>query len=77
MPNIEESMTELTNGVEIYWEKWEAVRMGNKKILIEADTTVKNTGSGAQAGSGTVSSDTRPSFLECESSMLDVLSWIE
>ena len=83
VPNVEESMNELTNAVETYWEKWEAMRMGNKKILMEADTTVKNTGSGVQAGTGTVSSDfirlnpvpdTRPGFLERESSMLDVLS---
>ena len=28
VPNVEESMNELTNAVELYWEKWEAMRMG-------------------------------------------------
>ena len=60
--------------------------MGNKKTLMEADTTVKTTRSGVQTGTGTVSSDfirfnpapdTRQGFLERESSMLDVLSWIK
>ena len=79
-------MDELNNAVETYWEKWEAIRMGNKKTLMEADTTVKTTVSGVQTATGTVSSDfirfnpapdTRPGFLERESAMLDVMSWME
>ena len=40
--------------------------------------TVNTTsGSVVSSGTGTVSSDTWPGFLERESSMLDVLNWIE
>ena len=51
---------------------------------MEAETTVKTTGSGVQTGTGTVSSDfirfnpapdTWPGFLKRESSMLNVLNW--
>ena len=55
VPNVEVSMDELNNAVETYWQKWEAVRMGNKKTLMEADSTVKITASGAQTSTGTVS----------------------
>ena len=57
VPNVEASMDELNNAVETYWQKWEAVRTGNKKILMEADMTVKTTVSGVQTTTGTVSSD--------------------
>ena len=45
-------MNERTNAVEVYWEKWEGIRMGSKKILMEADMTV-NTTSGSVVSSGT------------------------
>ena len=54
VPNIDESMTELTEACQLYWEKLEAVRMGNKKILMEVDSTTKNIGSGTQAGPGSI-----------------------
>ena len=57
VPDVEVSMDELNNAVEKYWEKWEAIRMGNKKTLMEADTTVKTTVSGVQTATGTVISD--------------------
>ena len=51
-------MNELTNAEEVYWEKWEGIRMGSKKILMEADMTVNTTsGSVVSSGTGTVSSD--------------------
>ena len=57
MPDIDGSMTELAEACQLYWEKWEAVRMSNKMILMEADSAIKNIGSSSQAGSGSVSSD--------------------
>ena len=87
VPDVEEAMKELTNAVETYWEKWESVRMGNKKTLMEADRTVNTTSVlVVSSGSVAVSSDfirfnpapdARPGFLERDSSMLDVLNWIE
>ena len=87
VPDVEEAMNELTNAVETYWEKWESVRMDNKKTLMEADRTVNTTSVPVvSSGSVAVSSDftrfnpapdTRPGFLERDSSMLDLLSWIE
>ena len=57
MPDIDKSMTELTEACQSYWEKWEAVRTGNKMILMEADSAIKNIGASSQAGSGSGSSD--------------------
>ena len=78
-------MTELSEACQVYWEKWETVRTGNKKILMEADFATKNIGAKSQAGSGSGPSDfirfnpapdTRPNFLERESQMLEVITWI-
>ena len=74
VPDIDKSMTELTEACQSYWEKWEAVRTGNKMILMEADSAIKNIGASSQAGSGSGSSDfirfnpapdTRPNLLIC------------
>ena len=50
VPDVHAAMTELTEACQSYWEKWEAVRTGNKMILMEADSVV-NTGANSQAGS--------------------------
>ena len=81
-------MSELTNTLEEYWQKWEIIRMENKKVLMDANMALRNTnpGLGASNGARTSSSDficfnpapdTHPGFLECESSMLDMLNWME
>ena len=86
VPDVDKAMTELNDAVEVYWEKWEMVRTSNKLILMEVDSAMKNIGASGQTGSSSGLSDfirfnpapdTRPSFLERESSMLEVLTWIE
>ena len=86
VPDVDKSMTELSEACQDYWEKWETVRTTNKMILMEADFTVKNIGTNSQVGSGSAPTefirfnpapDTRPSFLERESQMLEVITWIE
>ena len=71
----------------MYWDKYEAVRTTNKLILMEVDVAMKSVGTGVQTGPTSNSSsdfirfnpapDTRPGFLEQESSMLEALAWIE
>ena len=87
VPDVEESMNEFTNALEEYWQKWESVRMGYKKVQVDADTAINATsGSGASSETGTTSSDfirsnptpdARPGFLERESLLLDELNWNE
>ena len=57
VPDVNKAMTELTEAVEAYWEKWETVRTSNKMILMEADSAMKNIRASGQAGSGSGSSD--------------------
>ena len=52
VPDVDTSMTELSEACQVYWEKWETVRTGNKKILMEADSATKSIGASSQAGSG-------------------------
>ena len=40
VPDVDAAMTELTKACQSYWEKWEAVRTGNKMILMEADSVI-------------------------------------
>ena len=86
VPDVDKAMTELNDALEAYWEKWETVRTSNKLILMEVDSAMKNIRASGQTGSSSGLSefirfnpapDTRPSFLERESSMLEVLTWIE
>ena len=87
VPEVDKALAELSEALEMYWDKYEAVRTTNKLILMEVDVAMKSVGTGVQTGSTSSSSsdfirfnpapDTRPGFLERESSMLEALAWIE
>ena len=49
VPDVDKAMMELSDAVEVYWEKWELVRSNNKLLLMEADTALKNFGAGGQS----------------------------
>ena len=85
--DVDKALGELGEALEQYWSKYEAVRTTNKLILMEVEVTMRSVGTGAQAVSTSGSNsdfvqfnpapDTRPGFLERESSMLEALAWIE
>ena len=84
---VDKALGELSEALEQYWSKYEAVRTTNKLILMEVDVAMRSVGTGAQTVSTSGSNsdfvrfnpapDTRPGFLERESLMLEVLAWIE
>ena len=37
VPDVDKAMTELSEALEVYWEKWEMVRSSNKLILMEVE----------------------------------------
>ena len=83
VPEVDKAMAELSEALEMYWDKYEAVRTTNKLILMEVDVAMKSVGTGVQTGSTSSSSsdfirfNPAPGFLERESSMLEALAWIE
>ena len=87
VPKVDEALAKLSDALETYWVKYEAVRTNNKLILMEIDVAMKSAGTGVQTVSTSNSSsefirfnpapDTRPGFLERDVSMLEALAWIE
>ena len=84
--NVDKILADLGEALEQYWAKYEAVRAASKIILMEVEVTMRSrTGTQAVANPSQESefvrfnpaSDTRPSYLERESSMLETLAWID
>ena len=84
--NVGKILAELGEALEQYWSKYEAVRTKNKLTLMEVEVTMRSV-TGPQVVSTpspesdfvrfNPAADTRPVFLERESSMLETLAWIE
>ena len=85
--DVDKALGDLSEAMDQYWSKYEAVRSKDKLILMEVDVAMRSVGTGAQTVSTSGSNsdfvlfrpapDTRPGFLERESSMLEALAWIE
>ena len=86
VPDVNKTLAELGEALEQYWMKFEAVRTKNKITLMEVEVAMRSV-PGPQAVSTpraesdfvrfNPAADTRPAFLERESSMMETLGWIE
>ena len=86
VPELDKILADLGDALEQYWSKYEAVRASNKLILMEVEVTmrplagtqvVSNPNSESEFVRFNPATDTRPSYLERESSMLETLAWID
>ena len=89
VPELDKMLADLGDALEQYWSKYEAVRASNKLILMEVEVTmrplaqlagtqvVSNPNSESEFVRFNPATDTRPSYLERESSMLETLAWID
>ena len=86
VPELDKILADLGDALEQYWSKYEAVRATNKLILMEVEVTmrpltgtqvVSNPNSESEFVRFNPAADTRPSYLERESSMLETLAWID
>ena len=86
VPDVDKILADLGDALEQYWSKYEAVRTTNKLILMEVEVTMRSvTGTQVVPNPNPESefvrfnpaADTRPAYLERESSMLETLAWID
>ena len=86
VPEVDKILADLGDALEQYWSKYEAVRATNKLILMEVEVTMRsvtgtqvvpNPNSESEFVRFNPAADTRPAYLERESSMLETLAWID
>merc|ERR1712081_148473 len=86
VPEVDKTLAKLGEALEQYWSKYEAVRTKNKLTLMEVEVTMRSVPEPQAVSTPSPESDfvrfnpatdTRPPFLERESSMMETLAWIE